>query len=409
LPKKKRKESWEETLKEDIRSLGDGWSVGEDRGKIRLKWRYVEGQKNQSVTLPFLWQSSQRKPATNRIQKIYNLTLEGHDLKTAAKIAEGKAPKIERDWSQSLANFKIWKMEYDTNIAEGTWKHDYLPVLKMAVELLESKDTPTNALDLIDLCVRDWESGSKSRTRRTNNLCQFLSYSVERENAPTSWSPPANTKPHIGRKSANIESQKVDAIRDNEILALIAGMPDTPAGIRWANAIKIMALYGLRPVELKHIHIRTDKKTGEDYLWCSYEKRAGLGVTKPRRLDPLPIGGENWNILMSLKTKLIELPPLNGKAGVGDAALKYIKKRPVYEDLKRTLAQRGERFGTVSFRHSYSVRGHQLNIDSGSVADAMGHSLETHWRAYPWASSETRAQAFQRARNLVNHQVPHVF
>ena len=394
------KGSWHEHFQLAVKDLAQGWGVQNHRGKVLLKLR-VKGEKAQAVKLDFLWEKGSSKAAERRIEKIYNLTLEGHDLKTAANIAAGKAPKIERNWSQSLANFKTWKMEYDNNIAEGTWKHDYLPVLKMAVELLEAKDAPTNAPDLIDSCIRDWESGSESRTRRTNNLCQFLSYCVERENVPISWTPPVDRKSHIGRKAANIESQKVDAISDNEILALIAGMPDTPAGIRWANAIKIMALYGLRPVELKHIHIRTDKKTGEDYLWCSYEKRAGAGVTKPRRLDPLPVGEENWNILMALKTKLIELPPLNGKGGVGDAALKYIKKRPVYKDLKRTLAQRGERFGSRSFRHSFSLRGHRLGVDSGSVAEAMGHSLETHWRAYPWASPETRAQAFQKARDLV--------
>jgi len=400
MPKLKRKKGdWAENFQHAIKDLGQGWSVVDHRGKVLLFLR-VKGEKAQSVKLGFLWEKGSSKAAERRIEKIYNLTLEGHDLKTAANIADGKAPKIERNWSQSLGNFKTWKMEYDTNIAEYTWKHDYLPVLKMAVEHLEAKDAPTNAPDLIDSCIREWKSGSESRTRRTNNLCQFLSYCVERENAPISWMPPANRKSHIGRKAANIKSQKVDAISDNEILALIAGMPDTPAGLRWANAIKIMALYGLRPVELKHIHIRTDKKTGEDYLWCSYEKRAGGGVTKPRRLDPLPVGEENWNILMSLKTKLIELPPLNGKGGVGDAALKYIKKRSIYEDLKKTLVQRGERFGAYSFRHSYSLRGHKLGVDAGSVADAMGHTLECHLRAYPWASSETRAQAFQKARDI---------
>ena len=208
MPKKKRKQSWEETLKEDIRSLGHGWSVGEDRGKIRLKWRYVEGQKNQSVTLPFLWESSQRKPATNRIQKIYNLTLEGHDLKTAAKIADGKAPKIERDWSLCLKNFQQYKTEHENAITQKTFEHDYLKVLDDAVRLLESYKPPTNPPDLIDLCIRDWKPGSATRKRRANSLCQFLEYCGTRENAPASWLPPKDRKIHIGRKSANAKTQK---------------------------------------------------------------------------------------------------------------------------------------------------------------------------------------------------------
>ena len=53
LPKLKRTQRWEETLKEDVRSLNRGWSIQEANGKMRLKWRYVANQKDQSVTLPF--------------------------------------------------------------------------------------------------------------------------------------------------------------------------------------------------------------------------------------------------------------------------------------------------------------------------------------------------------------------
>ena len=52
-----------------------------------------------------------------------------------------------------------------------------------------------------------------------------------------------------------------------------------------------------------------------------------------------------------------------------------------------------------SFRHSYSFGGHVLEIDAGSsVTSSMRHSLESHLRAYPWASRATTAKAFQNAR-----------
>jgi hypothetical protein len=61
------------------------------------------------------------------------------------------------------------------------------------------------------------------------------------------------------------------------------------------------------------------------------------------------------------------------------------------------LAARGERAVPYSFRHSYSLRGHQLGIDPGSVALSMGHSLEVHLRSYPWASVQGAAAAFAKA------------
>ena len=100
---------WHEKFQIDIKEIAKGWSVQDHRGKVLLKVR-VKGQKAQSVKLDFLWEKGSSKQAEIRIRNIYNLTLEGHDLKTASKIADGKAPKIERDWTQCLKNFQQFKM-----------------------------------------------------------------------------------------------------------------------------------------------------------------------------------------------------------------------------------------------------------------------------------------------------------
>jgi len=399
LPKIKRKARWEETLKEDVRSLGHGWSVGEDKGKIRLKWRYVPNQKDQSIMLPFTWAENLRKAATTRINNIYNLTLEGHSLKAAAKIADGKAPKIERDWAACLTNFHRYKTEHENAITQKTFEHDYEKVIKDAVTLLESKDPPTTPADLIELCIRDWKPGTPTRKRRTNSLCQFLEYCVTRENAPVSWLPPKDRKTHIGRKAANAKTQKKDPLTDQEILNLITDLQTTEAGNRWANALKLLTVYGLRPVELTHLHVKETPK-GEKYLFCSYEKRSGGGITKPRRLEPLPIENTDWKLLPLLDAKIIELPKLSAEGnGVAEQIRKYLERRKCWASLKEKVKARNEELGTYSFRHSYSVRGHKLGIDSGSMAAAMGHSLEVHCREYPWATTATTQTAFDRARS----------
>ena len=211
---------WHEKFQIDIKEIAKGWSVQDHRGKVLLKVR-VKGEKAQSVKLDFLWEKGSSKQAEIRIRNIYNLTLEGHDLKTASKIADGKAPKIERDWTQCLKNFQQFKTQHENAITEKTFNHDYSNLLIQAVSLLESINPPTNPPDLIDLCIRDWKPGTATRKRRTNNLCQFLEYCVTRENAPASWLPPKDRKIHIGRKTANAKTQKKDPITDQEILNLI--------------------------------------------------------------------------------------------------------------------------------------------------------------------------------------------
>ena len=49
---------------------------------------------------------------------------------------------------------------------------------------------------------------------------------------------------------------------------------------------------------------------------------------------------------------------------------------------------------------SVSLRGHQLGIDAGSVADAMGHTLRTHLESYDYAKTTTTKKAFIKAREL---------
>ncbi len=43
------------------------------------------------------------------------------------------------------------------------------------------------------------------------------------------------------------------------------------------------------------------------------------------------------------------------------------------------------------------MRGDQLDIDGGSMATAMGHSYETHYREYPWATKSGTTSAFKQA------------
>ena len=404
LPKIVRKQRWEETLKEDVRSLGHGWSIQEANGKMRLKWRYIPNQKDQSIMLPFAWAENLRKAATTRINNIYNLTLEGHSLKAAAKIADGKAPKIERDWAACLTNFHRYKTEHENAITQKTFEHDYEKVIKDAVTLLESKDPPTTPADLIELCIRDWKPGTPTRKRRTNSLCQFLEYCVTRENAPVSWLPPKDRKTHIGRKAANAKTQKKDPLTDQEILILIEDLQTTEAGNRWANALKLLTVYGLRPVELTHLQVKRDNKTNQIYLFCSYEKRSGGGITKPRRLEPLPIENTDWKLLQLLEANLIELPKLSAEGnGVAEQIRKYLERRSAWISLKAKVKARGEELGTYSFRHTYSLRGHKLGIDSGSMADAMGHTLECHLRSYPFATTATTQSAFDRARKVASN------
>jgi integrase len=404
MPRVSHDEAWEIGLRATVRSsTAAGWAVREDRGRARLLVRR-DGQPMATVGLPFDWSRQQVGPIAGRCRNIYLLTLQGHALQDAAAIAEGKGPRRQDSWAEALQHFRRQKLEHGGAIRPITWTKNYAPVLELALQQLEGQKRPTDSASLLDVCLQGWAPGSRARQIRAQSLAQFLRHCVEREKFPESWRPPADLRPHIGVATAETAAghRKGDPFTDLEVLQLIDALPTDEPGRRWSDALRLLAELGLRPIELQHLGVRTDPISGRPLWWCSYRKRSGGGMTAPRWVHPLPLTDwdgrrQDWQLLERWRSGAIQLPPLGGGPGAADAIGTYLKRQRCWMELRERMAARGERAVPYSFRHGYSLRGHQLGIDPGSMALSMGHSLEVHLRSYPWASGQGAAAAFARA------------
>ena len=408
---------WIAIARRQMRDLGS-LSIREQSGKIKLTSdQRKNGGRQSSVVLPFRWSDQDWGDAYVRIRNIYSLMKKGHDLKSAAYISEGKAPKLveQRIWQVYMDKYKHLKLHRGTTIQEKTWNNEHKAVIENAVKLLSSSNPPTNPEDLIEACTEETVPGSRRRQQLVRNLTAFLKYCVERQNVPNTWMP-KSTKDLIGRKPKNYDSGKQsDPLSDIEILELLESLvtwgggqgKNVKKGTRnksegneaWTNAIKLMAEYGLRPIELKYLSVKTDLKTKENYLWCSYEKRAGGGVTRPRKLFPIPLTDKegsrvNWDLLEKLKKKKLILPTFGPEERVALRVRTFLVRQPGWIKICKKGAESNRVFTTYSFRHGFSVRGHELNIASGNMAMAMGHSIETHNRSYPWSTQSGVDAAF---------------
>ncbi len=408
MPVVKRLEGWEVLFREEASSLTSSWTVREHRGKVKLVVRQP-GRAMETVTLPFPWAKSSMGDAYTRLRNIYVHWSEGHTLRAAADLADGKSPSTVLDWTKAAAGFQQQKRNHGNHIKEVTWNHAYEPVVSMAVALLTGRTPPGNPADLLDACIRDWAPGSRMRQIRAQSLAQFLNHCVQREHFPDLWFPPADLKRHVGRRDATVSrSRKGDPFAsDQEIRALISSLPGDSAGRRWSDALKLLAELGLRPIELLHLSVRKDGATGEPYWWCSYQKRSGGGDTAARRVFPLPLDSDSapqadWQLLERWVAGDIVLPPLRSGNGAGDSLGTYLSRQPAWTSLRHAALQAGCRIVPYSFRHTYSLRGHRRGIDAGAMAHSMGHSLEVHLRSYPWASASNTAAAFARASGAIS-------
>ncbi len=403
MPRINNQEYWAVGLRKGVSKLAKGWTVEEARGNVRLVIRVPDTPK-QSVVLPFAWNELAADDAYIRVRNIFvTMREEGRDLKTAAQITSGDAPKLqtEHDWRGAIDRFKIQKTKHGKTVKEVTWAKKYEPVVTDAVDLLE-KGKASNPETLIDLCIRNWEAGSRTRQERARNLVQFLKHCVYREKFPVAWIPTTELKDHIGEKKTDSVSNAGDPITDQQIINLINSFPDTDNANKWADAVRLMSELGLRPIELNFLSVKTDRKTGKPYWWCSYQKRSGGGTTKPRQVHPLPLVDDQgevqqWNLMKRWQAKMIPLPSCEKQNALKD----FLRKQPYWNSLKEELKANDENLKPYSLRHSYSLRGHQRNIDGGSMASSMGHSYECHCREYSWASKEGTESAFEKANKTL--------
>ena len=290
MPAIRRQESWSEALRTSVRSsTAKGWNVYEFRGQARLELRQP-GLPKQTVILPFDWAKASVGDVLTRVRNIYPLVAEGHSLKAAAEIADGKAPKPVMDWAGAVERFKQQKMEHGRAVKPMTWNHSYAPVLNDAVAALTSKRAPTSPADLVDQMIRRWATGSRMWQIRAQSLAQFLRYCVSREGFPAVWMPPTDLRAHVGSTpTEELNRSKGDPVEDQQIINLLSSLPGDAAGQRWSDALKLLAELGLRPIEFVHLTVQKDRSSGQPYWWCSYRKRSGGGDTEPRRVHPLPL------------------------------------------------------------------------------------------------------------------------
>lgn len=369
-----------------------GWSVKESRGSIRLSVRAgAGGASGSSVTLPLAWAADTTTDAISLITELHSLVSDGLDLRDALARVSGTTPRVtptaSSQWPVLLERFHD-DLQTLSQIKDTTWKRNYAPFLERAIALLTGPSAPVNARDLVDAVARFWAKTPRSRNMAVDAVRRFLDFAVETQHLPAeSWTLTDRAAKQLRGKRP--ERRTVAAITDVEILGLLDSLPETAACNRWRNALKLMALYGLRPEELHHLTVREHPTTGQPTLFCTYRKVNARGATEPRWLMPLPLTdsfGESvdWNLAGAMAIGQLPLPPLSDKF----ALRTFLERQPAWTALKSLYAERGEWVRPYSFRNAYSLRAHRAGHRLDVTCTAMGHSLAVHQSSYEWSRDD---------------------
>jgi integrase len=375
-------------------STGSGWTVFPRRGAMRLQVRDEQG-KAESITLPYPWEEAAAADALLRIRVIYKTYAKGNvSLAAAAWDADASSSKAIADWPAAVSAFYQLKTVHEGRVGERTWRMKYEPVLSGVLEAMGRPSQPHDATTLCERVLARWPAGTRQRQIMRQNLYAFLRFCVERRKFKACWSPPPLQKEVRRPKRVGYP------LSDTQILRLLAGIPDTAVGRRWRFAVELLATYGLRPEELRHLVL--EQRPEGLGLRCLYRKATGgTEPTAPRSLYPLLVRDaegkpQDWRLVERMACRE-ELPALGQPGKGGEALGTFLRRLPAWQQLRDEAAQAGEELTPYSFRHRYAKASHAAKLAPKDIADAMGHTLDTHLQSYARFASSGLAAAYEAA------------
>ena len=374
-------------------SCPKGWSVRNMRGKVFLSVRSGKGGATAStMTLPLAWAADTVPETVQLITKLHKLVGEGFDLRDALERCKQPAaaarPTFAREWPVLVEKFQADR-EVLAPISAATWERNYQPFLNRIIELMDAASPPSNARALAIRLIEPWAEMPNNRGKAIKCLRLFLDFGLEECGLPPeSWTLTDRAMKQL--RGAQAERRTVATVSDVEILRLLDSLADSEAANRWRNAIKLMALYGLRPEELNHLVSKSHPTTKQPAMFCTYQKVCNRVKSKPRWLMPLPLtnlAGDqvDWNLAGAMAIGQLALPPLADKYAVRT----FLERQKYWLELKEQYAACGEWVRPYSFRNAFSLRAHRLGHRNDVICMAMGHSLSTHESSYEWARSES--------------------
>lgn len=403
MPKTAAGEPWEIGFRAAVRADAIGWTASNHNGKIRLEHRPPGTGSKQSVVLPLSWESANTNKALLLINQIRKVIAKGDaaTLKPALVIAQGSSTTMKPalDWQVVADDLRDALMTGRNEILATTWRDNYQPYITEALRLIAAGEA-VDGHSLLKSTLAKWTGKAPSRQACAIALTNLVDQAIGRHHAPRCWTiTKADKRELVGKKPKRREKA---VLTDSELVFLIDGIASRNP--RWANVIKVLTLFGLRPIELQHL-VPNQQQDGSRGIKCTYEKTCGGSSTDPRQLQPCWLQDTDgsairWNLIELMHAGLLELPLGNDgepRQLNGHYVEQFLKRQPEWKQLKQVCEARGEWLRTYSFRDSYSARAHRQRVEVGAICDAMGHDLAAHSRAYRWSTEASTAAAFAGA------------
>ena len=393
--------TWEAGFKAAVKANRQGWNVTNNNGKVQLKIRGKDIQ-SQCVNLPYEWSPSSQGDSLLLINRIYGLVIdEDRTLKKALQevLKQSSKPsrRLKKGWENIALSLEDLRKNNVNEIKNSTWKDNWEPYINEALRILKI-GTACDGHELLRECLKKWQEFPSSKAACCLALKNFMEHAVVRHGMNGSWLISQNSIKELRGKLPKRRTKFT--FQDVELLNFIDAIAQR--NNPWANVIRTLAQYGLRPCELNFIEPRINE-AGLLQLWCSYRKVSGPNITDERWLEAVPLidpfGNKvTWKIPELMKAGLWEFP-IGNDGNVrnlnGRYVLNFLQYQPEWQALKEKY-EPSRHVRPVSFRDSWIVRATRMGVPDGLQCRAVGHGIEAHARAYESATDQTTREAFEK-------------
>ena len=395
---------WERRLVETTEEW-NGWSLTRVRDRVVVRYRET-GKPVESVTLPkpLLWDQASHKDVIRWVEKLYVAWDEGAmTLKGALHQISGASDKHgaqhQATWEGIVEAMRESRVEIGARCSGSTFDKNWRPFLEHGCDLIRRKKA-TDGYSLLKAALPKWKDAPTMQVECGRYLGLFMQFAVQRFKVPRSWLITDFDKAELIRKKPKVRLKAV--IDDVDLLELIELVERQNRG--WANILRLLTQYGLRPVEIQYLTVRKHPTTRKLTFYCSYEKVGGAEETLPRFIQPMFLRDKNdqkvvWALEQAWHEGRLELPvgndgntiKLNGRRVNG-----FLHRQEHWKELIERYAAKepSEWVRPYSLRDSYSVRSHREGVPKNSICASMGHSEACHDRSYRTITADIVARDY---------------
>jgi len=158
---------WEEGFRAAVKTGRQGWTVGNNSGKVRLKIR-AKDLRTDSANLPFPWTAEAVGDALLLINRVYPLWMQGDvSLKQAIAEVTGTSDKLKptanKGWPSIIEGFRESLQEGRNQILDSTYRDNYEPYFNEALKALRSRSSPADGHELLKQTLKRWAGKPSSR------------------------------------------------------------------------------------------------------------------------------------------------------------------------------------------------------------------------------------------------------